>query len=82
MRTRVVGYRSGMDDEIPPVAGTREESLLETVTGRLREMPVGTLDPNIIGDVGPFDIPPGGDPPDPDLAEPDPLEPDTGAAID
>ncbi len=34
----------------------------------LREMPVGVNDPNIIGDVGPTDVPPGSDPPT--LAEP------------
>ena len=28
----------------------------------LREMPVGTNDPNIIGDAGPLDVPPGSDP--------------------
>jgi hypothetical protein len=30
---------------------------------KLRDMPVGVNDPNIIGDVGPTDIPPGTDPP-------------------
>ena len=35
-----------------------DESLLE----QLREMPVGVNDPNIIGDAGPLDIPPGSDP--------------------
>jgi hypothetical protein len=28
----------------------------------LRHMPVGTNDPNIVGDVGPLDVPPGSDP--------------------
>lgn len=28
----------------------------------MREMPVGTNDPNIVGDVGPTDVPPGTDP--------------------
>jgi hypothetical protein len=35
----------------------------EGVLDRLRDMPVGVSDPNIIGDAGPTDIPPGGDPP-------------------
>jgi hypothetical protein len=30
---------------------------------RLRDAPVGTNDPNIVGDVGPTDVPPGEDPP-------------------
>lgn len=33
----------------------------ETVAERLREMPVGTNDPNIVGDAGPLDVPPGSD---------------------
>lgn len=37
-----------------------DEGLLD----RLRQMPVGVTDPNIIGDAGPTDIPPGSDPPD------------------
>lgn len=66
-----------MDDEIPPVEGAHEEGLLETVAGRLRDMPVGTLDPNIVGDAGPLDIPPGVDRPGPDLIDdPDVLETD------
>lgn len=52
----------GMDDEIPP---PEDDGVLD----RLRNMPVGTLDPNIIGDAGPLDVPPGSDRPDPD---PDP----------
>lgn len=36
----------------------------ESVLDRLREMPVGTNDPNIIGDAGPTDVPPGSDPPE------------------
>ena len=30
---------------------------------RLRDAPTGTNDPNIVGDVGPVDVPPGADPP-------------------
>jgi hypothetical protein len=36
----------------------------EEVLEALRDMPVGTRDPNIIGDAGPFDVPPGSDPPE------------------
>lgn len=46
------------DDEVTSV--DEDEPLLE----RLRQMPVGVTDPNIIGDAGPTDIPPGTDPPD------------------
>jgi len=35
----------------------------EDILGQLRDMPVGVNDPNIIGDAGPTDIPPGTDPP-------------------
>lgn len=35
----------------------------EDLLDQLREMPVGTNDPNIIGDAGPTDVPPGTDPP-------------------
>lgn len=44
-----------MDDE-------EHEGLLD----RMRDMGVGTEDPNIIGDAGPTDVPPGTDPPDHD----------------
>ncbi len=43
-------------DPIPP---DEDEDALEA----LREMPVGVNDPNIIGDAGPTDVPPGPDPP-------------------
>ena len=33
------------------------------VLDQLRDMPVGVNDPNIIGDAGPTDVPPGTDPP-------------------
>ena len=46
------------DDRDPP---HDHESIIE----ELREMPVGVNDPNIIGDAGPLDIPPGSDPHDP-----------------
>ena len=34
----------------------------DSVLHDLREMPVGTNDPNIVGNVGPTDVPPGTDP--------------------
>ena len=55
------------DDEHGPIEGVLEE---------LREMPVGTRDPNIIGDAGPYDVPPGTDPPEGLLLE---SEPDEGS---
>jgi hypothetical protein len=42
-----------------------DESPVERIVEELREMPVGTRDPNIVGDVGPLDIPPGSDPHEP-----------------
>jgi hypothetical protein len=39
-----------------------EEGDDESVIDALRDMPVGTNDPNIIGDAGPLDVPPGSDP--------------------
>src|SRR5215212_1260866 len=47
---RVGGYRCGMDEH-------DDESLID----RLRGTGVGVEDPNIVGDVGPTDIPPGSD---------------------
>ena len=35
----------------------------DDLLAQLRDMPVGVNDPNIIGDAGPTDIPPGTDPP-------------------
>jgi hypothetical protein len=37
---------------------------------RMRDAPVGTNDPNIVGDVGPTDIPPGQDPPGAPMEDP------------
>ena len=64
-----------MDDQIPPVDDDQDDGMLD----RLRDMPVGTLDPNIIGDAGPFDVPPGSDPPD---VSPDVGEVGTGGPVD
>jgi hypothetical protein len=53
------------DTDIPP-DGTDDEAAHdhehESIIEELREMPVGVNDPNIIGDAGPLDIPPGSDP--------------------
>ena len=54
-----------MEDELIPAD---EED--DDVADKLREMPVGLNDPNVIGDVGPTDVPPGTDPPSP----PEPAE--------
>ena len=35
----------------------------EDLLDQLRDMPVGVNDPNVIGDAGPTDVPPGTDPP-------------------
>ena len=46
-----------MEDDIAP-ADAEDDTM-----DRLRDMPVGVNDPNIIGDAGPTDVPPGTDPP-------------------
>ena len=60
-----------------------DENADETIIDRLRGTGVGVEDPNIVGDVGPTDIPPGSDgpgdglfadPPDPTASVP-PAEP-------
>lgn len=51
---QLVGPGSGNGDG----DGDEDEGLLD----RLRGSGVGTEDPNIVGDVGPTDIPPGADP--------------------
>ena len=47
--------------EVPPELPPEDED--EGLLDKLRDMPVGTEDPNIIGDAGPTDVPPGPDPP-------------------
>ncbi|HZQ27222.1 MAG TPA: hypothetical protein VFA94_05945 [Acidimicrobiales bacterium] len=42
-----------------------EHHLLEELADRVRGIPAGLEDPNIVGDVGPTDIPPGTDPHEP-----------------
>ncbi|HET7488640.1 MAG TPA: hypothetical protein VFJ85_11980 [Acidimicrobiales bacterium] len=54
-----------MDDDTP----TDDD---ETLLDRMRDVPVGTFDPNIVGDAGPTDVPPGADEP-PDPGEPRPF---------
>ena len=50
-----------MDIEPTADADTQDEDVVD----KLRDLPVGTGDPNIVGDVGPTDTPPGADPPPP-----------------
>lgn len=64
-------YGARMDDDNDLPAEDAHDGLLD----RMRDMPVGALDQNIIGDAGPTDVPPGTDPPqqdDPDLPTVDP----------
>lgn len=51
-----------------------EPSLLETIIDRARGTGVGTEDPNIVGDAGPTDVPPGKDP-DPEWPPADTQQP-------
>lgn len=51
-----------MDDE-PVHVDVDVEDEDDGILDRLRQMPVGVTDPNIIGDAGPTDVPPGSDPP-------------------
>jgi len=51
-----------MSDE-RPVPGSNDEDILEDDgLDPFRDSSVGTKDPNIVGDVGPYDTPPGQDP--------------------
>ena len=56
--------------------GEEEPGWLETAVERARGTGVGTEDPNIVGDAGPTDVPPGRDPdpewPPPDIDDPGP----------
>lgn len=45
--------------DIEPIDESEPES--ESVLDKLRDSPVGTNDPMIVGDAGPTDIPPGDD---------------------
>lgn len=63
-----------MDDEARTAVGDEtadgEQGFLEKVIERARGTGVGTEDPNIVGDVGPTDVPPATDP-DPEWPPPD-----------
>ena len=50
-----------MADEAEPVEAPDVEQEHEGVMDRLRHTGVGVEDPNIVGDVGPVDVAPGGD---------------------
>ena len=52
-------------DAVPPEE--EDEGLLD----KLRDMDVGVTDPNLIGDAGPTDVPPGTDPPKAPREEPE-----------
>jgi hypothetical protein len=58
------------DDELPPEEPLPSEDDHDIVVDhdslldRLRDTGVGTDDPNIVGDAGPVDVPPGADPPE------------------
>jgi hypothetical protein len=56
----------GDPDPEVPFAGEDDEDgdTIDEILEELREMPVGTNDPNIVGDAGPTDVPPGSDPPE------------------
>jgi hypothetical protein len=49
----------------PADPGEEHHGLIETMVERMRGTGVGTEDPNIIGDAGPTDVPPGRDPDSP-----------------
>jgi hypothetical protein len=53
-----------IESEGPDDPAGDDEDEHEGILEELREMPVGTNDPNIIGDAGPLDVPPGSDPPE------------------
>jgi hypothetical protein len=53
-----------------PVDPIEPESATDGVLDKMRDTGVGTEDPNIVGDVGPTDIPPGADPPEEPAPEP------------
>ena len=52
------------DPELAAMANASDEPVDDDLLDRMRHMGVGTEDPNIVGDVGPTDIPPGADPPE------------------
>lgn len=70
------GHPPGMKNE-PYEHGDESPSLVETIVERMRGTGVGTEDPNIIGDAGPTDVPPGRDP-DSEWPPADPGDPPPG----
>jgi len=52
------------DPELAAMANASDEPVDDDLLDRMRHMGVGTEDPNIVGDVGPVDVPPGADPPE------------------
>jgi peptide/nickel transport system ATP-binding protein len=70
------GNPPGMESE-PQATDEEHDSLAETAIERMRGTGVGTEDPNIVGDAGPTDVPPGRDP-DPQWPPPDPDGPPPG----
>jgi hypothetical protein len=56
-----------------PVAETDDDA--ESLLDRMRGTGVGVEDPNIVGDVGPTDVPPGRDAPGDGLFADEPVEP-------
>ena len=62
------GYKGVMADDdvdMTPETAADDEGKTERhgLIDRMRGMGVGVEDPNIVGDVGPTDVPPGADPP-------------------
>jgi hypothetical protein len=57
---------AGQVDEEPTEPVRRHEHHgVQRIADRMRGMGVGFEDPNIIGNAGPYDVPPGADPPTP-----------------
>lgn len=53
-----------LEPEVPFADEEDEELIGEGLIDRVRGMAIGTQDPNIVGDAGPTDVPPGADPPE------------------
>jgi hypothetical protein len=72
-----LSMREDIGEDLPeeePFPGEDDEGVVETLVERMRGTGVGTEDPNIIGDAGPTDVPPGRDHdswPPPEILEPD-----------
>jgi hypothetical protein len=52
------------EPELAAVANATDEPVDDDLLDKMRGMGVGTEDPNIVGDAGPTDVPPGADPPE------------------